>query len=109
MATLADFVLGACANELGLSNAIHAQAADPLSAARNPDPGVQLKRDVIDLDKEQCSELIEFVRKLPRPAQIKPTAAKLVAVAHRGEQLFRTIGCIDCHVEQVGGVTSSRT
>ena len=103
-ATLADFVLGACANELGLSNAIHGQAADPLSAGRNPEPTGEQKRDVIDLDQEQCRALIDFVRKLPRPAQIKPTLVKLAAVAHRGEEVFRTIGCIECHVEKVGGV-----
>jgi CxxC motif-containing protein (DUF1111 family) len=95
-ATLADFVLGACANELGLQTRRHAQAMNPL-APTEPD-------NSIDLNENDCEKLIEFVRDLPRPRQVKPRDPKLLREVSRGEELFGSIGCATCHVEKVGEV-----
>src|SRR5690606_5825881 len=64
--TLREFVLGACANELGLQCGEHNQAADPQR------PDYQPLGD--DLSEEQQELLISYVSSLPAPEE-KPVLA----------------------------------
>jgi CxxC motif-containing protein (DUF1111 family) len=93
---LADFVLGACANEVGLSMPQHQQALDPLRPQRDD------KQQ--DLNNDQCRQLIEFVRSLPRPRQIRPSDERAAREAARGEALMSTVGCVDCHQPALDGI-----
>jgi CxxC motif-containing protein (DUF1111 family) len=95
-ASLREFVMGACANELGLEVATNSQAINPLGPTYRP-PGV-------DLTTEQCDALVSFVRALPRPTQIVPTDPTEAMRVELGERLFRDIGCADCHVRKMGEV-----
>lgn len=96
IATLADFVLGACSNELGLHTVTHPQPINPL------DPGRRNSGE--DLDVESCKKLVEFVRKLPRPVERRPLVLHELRSVEHGERLFQRIGCSDCHMETVAGV-----
>jgi len=95
-ASLEEFVLGACANEVGLACSNHSQAIDPLF----PDA----KQRGADLDEDQCEKLVAFVRGLPRPVQIKPTEPNALLEVERGEALFHRIGCGVCHAATVGPI-----
>ncbi len=93
--SLQEFVLTACANELGLENPGHHQATDPLnpeSVARTP-----------DLTGAECDALVAYVRDIPRPTvlDLGPTAS---ASATAGRALFETVGCASCHRPSLGGV-----
>jgi CxxC motif-containing protein (DUF1111 family) len=96
MATLAEFVQAACANELGLGNPSQAQPR-PLSKPYYQAPG-------LDLTAEQCEQLTAFVASLPRPVERLPEAASAAEEARWGKRLFQTIGCADCHTPNVGSV-----
>jgi CxxC motif-containing protein (DUF1111 family) len=95
-ASLADFVQGACANELGLGNPGHAQPR-PLGKSEFQESG-------LDLTQEQCDQLTAFVAALPRPAERLPDTAAARSAAVAGKQLFGTIGCADCHTPTLGSV-----
>ncbi|MFN0017109.1 MAG: di-heme oxidoredictase family protein [Pirellulaceae bacterium] len=92
--SLKEFVLGACANELGLEVPGHHQAADPL----NPDA----KASGLDMSEEQANQLIAYVAALPAPRQETPADPGKAKAAQRGFAAFKTIGCADCHVQDVG-------
>jgi CxxC motif-containing protein (DUF1111 family) len=94
--TLAAFVQGACANELGLGNPGQAQPR-PLS---NP----AYKPAGLDLTQEQCDQLTAFCASLPRPIERTDNPAQASA-ARLGKQLFGTVGCADCHTPNLGKVT----
>ena len=79
---LADFVEGACANELGLQTANVDQPG-----GRGPG---------LDMSAEMVVSLTKFVAQLPPPSPV-PAAG-----AERGEALFGDIGCADCHVKTLG-------
>jgi CxxC motif-containing protein (DUF1111 family) len=93
-ATLNDFVKAACANELGLANPNQPQAT-PLGRLAYKGKG-------IDLTDEQCGLMADFIRALPAPSQIMPSDQATAAQARAGRELFRTIGCADCHAETLG-------
>jgi CxxC motif-containing protein (DUF1111 family) len=93
-ATLNDFVKAACANELGLANPNQPQAT-PLGRRAYKGKG-------IDLTDEQCGIMADFIRALPAPEQSLPTDRATTAQARAGRELFRTIGCTDCHTETLG-------
>lgn len=93
---LREFVLTACAMELGLQNEGHAQAMDPLNRHAT------LKGN--DLSGEQTDALVEFVASLPAPREIVPDGQTERNLVKNGERLFETIGCSACHVRDVGGV-----
>jgi len=97
VATLNDFVLTACAMELGLQNAQHPQAIDPLDRTKKPGGD--------DLSKEQCDALVAFVASLPAPRQLEPASQSEANGIKHGEQLFETVGCNACHVRDIGRVT----
>jgi CxxC motif-containing protein (DUF1111 family) len=94
--TLREFVVSACAMELGLQNEKHPQALDPL------DPRHRLKGD--DLTKAQCDALVAYVASLPAPVRIEPARPKDAEHVSRGEKLFASCGCVACHVPDVGKV-----
>lgn len=92
--TLKEFVAGACANELGLSNA-HAQQLIP--GEFRPDLEA---RD--DLDSSQVEAMVQFVANLPEPRQILPRDSQQLALIKNGEALVGAIGCTACHTRDIG-------
>ena len=95
-ATLKEFVMGACANELGLEVPDHHQGIDPL------DPGYRAPG--LDLTQEQCDDLAVFVASLPRPQQRHARNSDEHELWQSGEQVFETVGCANCHVRTLGSV-----
>ncbi len=95
LGSLQEFVLTACANELGLENPGHHQAASPF----NPDSVARAS----DLTGAECDALVAYVRDLPRPSVLDlGTAASASAAA--GRRLFDSTGCGGCHRPSLGGV-----
>jgi CxxC motif-containing protein (DUF1111 family) len=93
-ASLLDFVVAACANELGLE--VPGQHQPSLASAKEFD-GTKLK---LDLDANQVASLEAYVRGLSRPA-VRP--ADPIA-PFRGRAVFGAIGCATCHAPRLGGV-----
>ncbi len=93
--SLAAFVQGACANELGLGN--------PGQAEPKPLTRADYKPAGLDLTQEQCDQLTAFCASLPRPKE-RPDDAAQVAPARAGKHLFASIGCADCHTPNLGSV-----
>lgn len=90
--SLEDFVLTACAVELGLEVPGHTQGGLP----RKPD----YKAKGLDLDAGECDALTAYVKDLPKPARINADHPDVVA----GEKAFNTIGCATCHTPKLGDV-----
>jgi CxxC motif-containing protein (DUF1111 family) len=97
IATLGEFVVSACAMELGLENDGHPQARNPL------DPKTS-SLDGHDLTREQCDALVAYVAALPAPARREPGSRKEAEHVSCGEKLFESCGCIACHIPNVGKV-----
>jgi CxxC motif-containing protein (DUF1111 family) len=95
-ADLKEFVMGACANELGLQVPGHNQGIDPL------DPGY--RSPGLDLTQEQCDDLAAFVASLPRPMQRQPKNADERDLWQSGEFVFESVGCANCHVRTLATV-----
>jgi hypothetical protein len=93
VASLEDFVLTACAVELGLEVPGHAQGADPLDPAAKA-PG-------LDLDAADCQALVAYVRDLPAPDRLPSGDSEALRA---GEKFFRVVGCAECHVPKLGEV-----
>jgi CxxC motif-containing protein (DUF1111 family) len=98
VASLEDFVLTACANELGLEVPGHHQAASPLA----PDA----KARGLDLTRDECEALVAYVRDLPPPISLAPSGAQGSAVIAEGRRLFQSIGCASCHIPDLGAIRS---
>lgn len=95
-ATLAAFVQGACANELGLGNP-GANQPRPISRPNEALPG-------LDLTAAQCDQLTQFCASLPPPVERLPAAPATREAARAGKALFTTVGCADCHTPNLGSV-----
>jgi CxxC motif-containing protein (DUF1111 family) len=94
-ATLREFVMAACANELGLEVPDHHQPR--LQAPGPSDPaGVAL-----DLDQSQCDQLVAFVAALA-PPRLRPIVAD--RVEPWGYSVFKQVGCAACHTPRLGAV-----
>ena len=93
---LHDFVLGACANELGLEVPGTPQPIDPLRPKYRPAS--------LDLTPQQCLSLTAFVASLPQPRFVQPEDAEKKALAEQGYKAFNAIGCAACHIENIGPV-----
>ena len=93
---LHDFVLGACANELGLEVPGNEQPRDPLRPKYRPVG--------LDLTADQCASLTAYVAQLPAPRLVLPTDPDRVALARQGREVFGSVGCAACHVERIGPV-----
>ncbi len=98
-ASLRDFVLAACSNELGLEVPGRHQVS--LASAKDFDPST-LK---LDMDIAETQKLTSFVQTLPAPVfrAIDPVTPM------RGRVVFDSIGCAACHMpklSQVDGIYS---
>jgi CxxC motif-containing protein (DUF1111 family) len=94
-ASLRDFVLTACANELGLEVVGHHQVS--LAAAKDFDPA-KLK---LDLGTDQTDLLVGFVASLPPPFLANVSNFTLPPW---GYNAFQRIGCATCHAPRLGQV-----
>jgi mono/diheme cytochrome c family protein len=90
--TLEDFVLTACAVELGLEVPGHSQGGLPSKPEYKPAG--------LDLTAEQCASLTAYVRALARPTRAGADHPDVRA----GERLFASIGCAECHAPRLGDV-----
>jgi len=95
-ATLDEFVASACAIELGLSN--------PRRKQDRPHQQGEDREAQLDMSSEQVFTLTSFTGSLPRPAQVLPSDAAQRSEVQRGERLFASIGCADCHTANLGAV-----
>ena len=96
-ASLSDFVLTACAVELGLEVPGHHQAGSP----QHPDA----KPTGFDLNAQECDSL-DCLRRaicpsLPR-SNLRPT--REASEIEAGRILFAKVGCATCHVPKLGKV-----
>lgn len=94
--SLLDFVQGACANELGLSNPNQPQ---PVSIAK-----LDYAAPGTDLTLKQCEQMAAYIAALPNPREDLPAEPKERDNVHQGRALFATMGCAECHVPNVGSV-----
>ena len=95
-ARLNDFVMTACAVEVGLNVPNHPQAGHPRKADYMPTG--------LDLNQAQCDALIGYIADLPAPQQ-RPFGDEIdEGYIKGGHALFAKVGCADCHVENVGEV-----
>jgi CxxC motif-containing protein (DUF1111 family) len=91
-----DFVLNACAVELGLEvPGIH-QAMTPQAP--------RYKSGGLDLSAEDCSSLVAYVRSLPRPVERASENAVEAKFLAAGKATFTSIGCASCHTSKLGEV-----
>ncbi len=95
-ATLEEFVAAACANELGLGTPGCPQA----QPARRPEHPASAP----DLNRQQFAALVAFVDTLPRPVEVVPEDSAAAAHAHRGKEVFHSVGCAVCHPADVAGL-----
>jgi CxxC motif-containing protein (DUF1111 family) len=91
-----DFVLNACAVEVGLEVPGHSQAMTP-QAPRYKGPG-------LDLSKGECDSLVAYVRSIPRPVERATTSAAEAKFLGAGKEVFSKIGCASCHSAKLGDV-----
>ena len=90
--TLREFVLNACAVELGLNVPNHTQAADPMRPT--------LRNKKLDMNIRESEALVAYVASLPRPPEQDSESPEV----HAGHTLFGKIGCTDCHQHTLGSV-----
>ena len=95
-ASLGDFVLTACAVELGLEVPDHHQGGNPQK------PEAQAKG--LDLSAEECNALMDYVRALPKPLENKPASDAESKEIAAGRATFAAIGCATCHSPKLGNV-----
>jgi CxxC motif-containing protein (DUF1111 family) len=95
-ASLREFTLQACANELGLEVPGFPQAAPPWK------PGY--KAPGLDLTAEQCDALVKYLASLPPPGRKSPETEQHAAEIAMGEKLFARTGCAVCHRPKLGDV-----
>jgi CxxC motif-containing protein (DUF1111 family) len=90
-----EFVLNACAVEVGLEVPGHHQALVATAPKYKP-PG-------LDLTAEECAALVAYVRSLPKPVERDASGAEAEYLAS-GRVTFASIGCAGCHAAKVGDV-----
>ena len=93
-ASLRDFVLAACSNELGLEVPGHHQAS--LVAAKDFKPS-KIEPDLTD---QEANLLVQFVAALPRPI-VQPVESLMTS---RGIAVFEQVGCATCHAPRLGHI-----
>jgi CxxC motif-containing protein (DUF1111 family) len=96
-ASLRDFVMAACAVEIGLEVPGHHQARPPLDF----DSKATAK---LDLNDDDCAALTAFVAGLPTPVEARLPEPE-AQVVHRGRERFVKIGCASCHRPDLGPVS----
>ncbi len=95
-ARLSEFVLTACAVELGLN-----VPGEPQSGLPHRPEYVAMG---LDLSQEECNALISFVGSLPAPQERAPANTTEVEYLEGGRKLFASVGCAACHTPQLGEV-----
>ncbi|MBT4864388.1 MAG: hypothetical protein HON53_04600 [Planctomycetaceae bacterium] len=113
--TLHEFVLGACAVELGLQvpgNTI--QTKYPLKRGQEGDIRVREPFKVrdprlgggtdtdLDLTDEQCKSLTAYCASLSAPVPVAGAHLQVSLDVYKGHKLFNKIGCAACHVKDMG-------
>ena len=93
---LREFVLSACANELGLEVPGHHQAASPL------DPDATAKG--LDLTQQDCDALVAYVRDLLAPTDRAGNTSRESTAISEGRAMFDSAGCATCHRPVLGKV-----
>jgi CxxC motif-containing protein (DUF1111 family) len=96
VASVEDFVLNACAVELGLEVPGHHQAMSPQAP--------KYRTTGLDLTAEECNALVSYVKSLPKPAENHPSGVEGTKVHNAGQATFASLGCANCHAPQVGNV-----
>jgi CxxC motif-containing protein (DUF1111 family) len=92
--TLENFVLAACAGELGLEVPGHRQSIDPRDPSyRAPAP---------DMTEEECDALVWYVAALPAPEELRPRSVRDAHNVPLGRSIFNRIGCSACHSARLG-------
>lgn len=91
-----DFVLNACAVEVGLEVPGHPQAMTPQAP--------RYKSSGLDLSAEDCASLVAYVRSLPRPSERASDNAGEAKYLAAGKAAFARIGCTSCHASKLGEV-----
>jgi CxxC motif-containing protein (DUF1111 family) len=94
-ATLDEFVANACAVEVGLTT--------PSRKQHKPQQHVEDPNAKPDLDRQQFTQLVSYVARLPAPGMVLPSSSADQARVKRGEELFGTVGCAECHTPDLGG------
>ncbi len=93
-ANVEDFVLNACAVEVGLEVPGHHQAMTPQAP--------KYRTDGLDLTSDECAALVSYVRSLPQPLERRSAADSKHLDAGRAS--FTAIGCANCHTANVGSI-----
>ena len=96
IASLHEFVRGACANEMGLEVPGFSQAISPLDPAK--------KVNGFDMTESECDSLVAYVRALPAPVGVDPYGPHGTRDQRLGRRLFTNIGCTQCHTPTLGNV-----
>jgi RNA polymerase sigma factor (sigma-70 family) len=96
VASLHEFVRGACAGELGLEVTGHAQAVSPVAS--------KPKAKGLDMTESDCDALVAYVRSLPPPVVIDPDGPLGNREAREGRRIFVDVGCVSCHMPSLGDV-----
>jgi CxxC motif-containing protein (DUF1111 family) len=94
IASVNDFVLNACANELGLEVPGHHQAMMPLAP--------KYQTDGLDLTADECDALTVYVRSLPRPDERRAANDGELKILASGKAAFKSVGCASCHTPTMG-------
>ena len=95
-ASLKDFVLTACAVELGLENPGQPQAGPPTA------PHYQSAGP--DMEAPECDALVAYVRDLPAPSRREPSSDQEARTIKAGREAFAKVGCASCHSPTLGSV-----
>jgi CxxC motif-containing protein (DUF1111 family) len=115
--SLNDFVLTACAVELGLEVPGHPQSGLPKPSIKmasqsvckvelsvdgpsDPHPKAMANLAPLDLTTEQCASLEAYIRALPKPIELNQADKEVEA----GRSLFSKVGCASCHSPKLGEV-----
>jgi CxxC motif-containing protein (DUF1111 family) len=96
VASVEDFVLNACAVELGLEVPGHHQAMIPQAP--------RYRASGLDLTSEECAALVAYVRSLPRPVERHASGVEEAKIHEAGRATFASIGCAGCHSPRLGNV-----
>ncbi len=110
VAHLHDFVLAACANELGLE--VPGNRQPPRISFQDDDASLgkayfsreEQRKAADDLSEEQCRALTTFVGGLLPPARGSAASVAHARDIAAGESLFAEIGCAECHRREIGPI-----
>ena len=99
-ASLKEFVMTACAVELGLEVPDHPQGKLPYGS-ESP----HARKPGLDLDSSECDALVAFVRNLQPPSRRKPSSRREADTMREGKKRFEEAGCATCHRPKLGSVS----